>query len=165
MSTTITDNTYIKHLKPKKNSRYHQGYVDTSSCKKLYESCKRERIIYRSGLELQFIQFCENNAKIIRWGSEPIAIPYFNRLKNKNATYYPDYVITLLKTDKEHNNYVERCIIEIKPYNQTIKPREQDSRWLKETWVVNVDKWNAAKRFAESHDMKFMIITEKFFNF
>ena len=159
----ITDNEYIKHLKPRKNSRYHQGYVDADKCHKLYESCKNEKIIYRSGLELQFIQFCENNTKIVKWGSEPIAIPYYNRLKGKKSTYYPDYIISILKQDENKQNYIERCIVEIKPYQQTIKPSANDSKWLKETWITNVDKWNAAKQFAEKNNMKFMIITEKFF--
>ena len=159
----ITDNDYIKHLKPRKNSRYHQGYVDRNSCKKIFESCKDEKIIYRSGLELKFIQFCENNNKILKWGSEPIAIPYMNRLKKKQATYYPDYIILVSKIDENKQHYTERYIVEIKPYNQTIKPKAQDNKWLKETWITNVDKWSAAKAFAETHNMKFMIINKKFF--
>lgn len=159
----VTDNEYIKHLKPRKNSRFHQGYVDATKCNKLYESCKNEKIIYRSGLELQFIQFCESCPQVLQWGSEPIAIPYFNRLKNHMSTYYPDYIITIVKTNKDNEKHVEKCIIEIKPYNQTIKPTEQDSRWAKETWITNVDKWKAAQQFAEKHNMKFMIVNENFF--
>lgn len=159
----ITDNSFIKTLKPRKNSRYHQGYVDRKTCRKLFESCKDDKIIYRSGLELQFIQFCENNNNILKWGSEPIAIPYMNRLKKHQATYYPDYVILVSKTDKNKNKYVERYIVEIKPYNQTVKPSANDDKWAKETWITNVDKWNAAQQFADAHNMKFIIITEKFF--
>ena len=44
-----------------------------------------------------------------------------------------------------------------------MKPKATDSRWLKETWVQNTDKWAAAKAFAEDHGMKFVIITERFF--
>ena len=58
----------------------------------------------------------------------------------------------------------ERTIVEIKPYDQTIKPSAMDSEWLKEAWITNVDKWNAAKKFAEDNNMKFIIVTEKFFN-
>ena len=75
----------IKNYKPKKNSRYHQGYVNPKFTTKLFQSCKSEPIIYRSGLELQFIQFCENNPKIKKWASEPIAIKYFSRLDNKEC--------------------------------------------------------------------------------
>ena len=152
----VLENNHIKKLKPRKKSRYHQGYIPIDQCKKLFGSVKDEPIIYRSGLELQFIQFCENNPKITKWASEPISIPYFSRLKDKESHYYPDYII--------ENYKGERTIVEIKPYDQTVKPSSADSEWLKEQWVINVDKWNAAKAFAEKNNMKFIIITEKFFN-
>lgn len=155
ISNDTVDNNRIKKLKPKRNSKYHQGYIDRKQCKKLFNSVKNEPIIYRSGLELQFIQFCENNPKIAKWASEPIKIPYYNRIKEKEANYYPDYII--------ENYKGERTIVEIKPYNQTIKPSAIDSRWLKEAWITNTDKWNAAKQFADNNNMKFIIVTEKFF--
>ena len=102
----------IKNNKPKKNSRFHQGYIPTSMCSKLFRSTKNEPIIYRSGLEYQFICFCENNPKIKQWASEPISIKYNCRLDNKEHDYYPDYVIETINGDK--------IIVEIKPYNQTI---------------------------------------------
>lgn len=145
----------IKNLKPKKNSKYHQGYVPTNMMTKLFKSCKDEPIIYRSGLEYQFIQFCENNPKIRRWASEPISIRYYNRLSQSEQNYYPDYVIETYEGNK--------IIVEIKPYNQTVKPSENDSRWLKESWVINTDKWKAANEFAHKHNAKFIVVTEKFF--
>lgn len=151
----VIENNNIKTLKPSKKSRYHQGYIKPDQCHKLFNSVKNEPIIYRSGLEYQFIMFCENNPKIIKWASEPIKIPYFNRLKQGEANYYPDYIIENFKG--------ERTIVEIKPYNQTVKPSSVDSRWLKEAWITNTDKWNAAKKFADENNMKFIIITEKFF--
>lgn len=145
----------IKKLKPKKNGFYKQGIIDPRHCKKYYSQCKSEPIIYRSGLELQFINYCENNPKIVKWASEPIKIPYYSRLTKKEANYYPDYVI--------ENENGKRCIIEIKPANQTIKPSDIDSLWLKENWVRNNDKWIAAKKYAEDRGMKFLIVTENFF--
>ena len=144
----------IKNIKPRKNSKYHQGYYQNPS-NKYFSSCKNDPIIYRSNLELQFIEFCEHNPKIKKWASEPIKIPYYSRLKDKEQNYYPDYII--------ENSNGEKIIVEIKPYNQTIKPSSLDNLWLKETWITNVDKWNAAKDFAEKHNAKFIIITEKFF--
>lgn len=156
MATLDNVNTnQIKHLKPRKNGFFKQGTVDPKKCKKYFEGYKNEPIIYRSGLELQFITYCENNASITRWASEPLKIPYICRLDKKQHDYYPDYVI--------ENIHGVRSIVEIKPYNQTIKPTAVDSLWAKETWIRNVDKWTAAKQFAEKHKMKFIIITEKFF--
>lgn len=154
------EDNQIKHLKPRKNSKYHQGYVDRTKCRKLYDSVKDEPIIYRSGLELQFINFCETNDKILKWSSEPISIKYYNRLKKKEANYYPDYVLEM----KSKEGDVQHVIVEIKPYNQTKMPKETDSRWLKEMWVMNTDKWNAATKFAKDHNAKFIIVTEKFFD-
>ena len=145
----------IKNYKPKKNSKYHQGYVSPSLCTKLFSTTKNEPIIYRSGLELQFIQFCENNPKIKYWASEPLPIKYYYRLDKKEHDYYPDYVIETYDGTK--------IIVEIKPYNQTIKPSALDSAWLKEAWIKNCDKWKAANEFAHEHNAKFIIITEKFF--
>lgn len=145
----------IKNIKPQKNSRFHQGFVPVQYTKKLFQSVKGEPIIYRSGLELQFIQFCENNPKIKKWASEPIAIKYTCRLDEKEHDYYPDYVI-----ETNDNN---KIIVEIKPYCQTVKPGATDSRWLKESWIKNCDKWKAANDFAHKNNAKFIIITEKFF--
>lgn len=152
----ILDNSHIKSLKPVKNGKYHQGYVSPQLMKKCYDSVKNEPIIYRSGLELQFIHFCENNPKIAKWASEPIAIPYYSRILKKKQNYYPDYII--------ENDKGERTIVEIKPYSQTIKPTENSSLWLKQSWIINVDKWTAAKKFADDHNMKFIIVTEKYFD-
>lgn len=145
----------IKNLKPKKNSKYHQGYLDPKQLKKYFSSCKDEPVIYRSGLEYKFIEFCEANPKIKHWASEPISIKYYNRLADSENNYYPDYVIETYNGTK--------IIVEIKPYEQTVKPVEESSRWLKESWIKNVDKWKAANDFAHQHNAKFIIITEKFF--
>ena len=144
----MADN-YIKKLKPRKNGRYHQGVIDPKHTNKYYSSVMDQPIIYRSSLELQFIQYCENNIKVAKWASEPIEIKY------KEARYYPDYVI--------ENTSGERVIVEIKPGNQCKKPDATDSQWLKEAWVTNMDKWTAAKKFAEDRGMKFIIVTEEFF--
>lgn len=151
----MTKSRFIKHMGPKKNSRYNQGTINPKVCSKYISSCKNEPIIYRSGLELQFINYCENNSNITKWASEPIEIPYLSQLDGKQHTYNPDFVF-------ERADGV-RVIVEVKPENQTSKPDATDSLWLKKEWLRNVDKWKAAKLFADKHNMKFIIVTEKFF--
>ena len=151
----MSSGNFIKTVKPRKNSKYHQGIINPATLHKYYKGCSDDPIIYRSGLELQFIEYCENSPMVAKWASEPIQINYFNRLLGRTQNYYPDYII--------ENDKGVRCIVEVKPYNQTIKPDVTDSTWLKEAWVVNVDKWKAAKAFADANDMKFIIVTEKFF--
>lgn len=146
---------YIKSIKPKKNSKYRQGVINPRSCIK----CKQtgdNPIIYRSGLELQFINYVECNSSIVAWASEPMEIKYVCRLDKREHRYYPDYII--------ENKNGTKYIVEIKPYNQTKQPKSTDSLWLKEQWVKNCDKWKAAKTYADKHNMKFIVVTEKFFN-
>ena len=76
----MANNNFIKHQKPRKNSKYHQGYIDPNKLKKYYDSCKGEPVIYRSGLEYQFIQFCENSPTVAKWASEVLSIPYYSHL-------------------------------------------------------------------------------------
>lgn len=158
--TSLTDNSYIKKMMPRKNSFYHQGVIKASQCKKLFESCKNDDIIYRSGLELSFIKWCESATNVIKWGSEPICIEYVSRLDNKVHRYYPDFIIYI----KDKNNNEIRYIVEIKPYAQTIQPKRTASDWDKKTWIKNCDKWKYASEFVKKQkNMKFIIITEKFF--
>ena len=154
--TSLIDNSYIKKHKPNKNSHYHQGAINGSKFKKIFESCKKDVIIYRSGLEYNFIKWCETSPKVVRWASEPICIEYVSRLDNKKHRYYPDFFI-------ECNNNI-KYIVEIKPYAQTIKPTLNASDWDKKTWIKNIDKWKYAIEFSKKqNNTKFIIITEKFF--
>jgi hypothetical protein len=146
----------IKSMKPHKNSFFHQGYVDLSTCNKVFDEVRNQPVIYRSGLELQFIKFFENCAQITNWASEPFNIEYYSRLDKKMKNYYPDFIIET-KTGQP-------IIVEIKPYAQTQKPTYGDSDWNKEAWIRNTDKWNAAIKFAHDRGMKFVILTEKFFD-
>lgn len=66
----MSTNNYIKHQGPRKNSKYHQGVVDSKKLTKYFDSCRNEPVIYRSGLEYQFIQFCENSPTVAKWASE-----------------------------------------------------------------------------------------------
>lgn len=151
--TGYVENNTIKSLRPRKNSKFHQGFVDPKKLKKYADSFKDEPIIFRSGLELEVIYYFETNPNVVKWVSEPIGIPYYNRLLGHKQNYYIDYIIESASGQK--------CLVEVKPYNQTKKPKDTDSVWAKKTWITNIDKWAAAKKFADEHNMKFIIITEK----
>lgn len=148
----VNSNNFIKHIKPRKNSYYHQTILDPNKFKKCAE---KDPVILRSGLEMKFCQYLENQSSIKKWVSESLAIPYYSRLDKKQANYYPDFII--------ENIDGHQTIVEIKPYTQTKKPKPTDSVWLKEQWIKNCDKWKACKNFAKEHNMKFCIVTEKFF--
>ena len=50
-------------------------------------------IIYRSSWELKFMNYCDNNNKIVKWSSEEIIIPYRCPTDNKIHRYFPDFYI------------------------------------------------------------------------
>jgi hypothetical protein len=145
----------IKNLKPSKNSRYKQGYVNSQSCKKLFPSISHESIIYRSSYELKFIQWLESNKSVKYWGSECLQIPYYSGLDGKMHTYNPDYVVEMTNGDV--------MVVEIKPYNQTVKPINENC-WAYKEYIKNRYKWKAAKEMCDSKGYKFKILTEKTIN-
>ena len=55
---------FIKNVKPRKNSYYHQTMVDPKKFKKCKE---KEPVIARSSLEMKFIQYVENQSNITGW--------------------------------------------------------------------------------------------------
>ena len=144
----------IKNLKPTKKSRYKQGYVDPSSCKKLFPNISKSPIIYRSSYELKFITWLESSSSIKYWGSECIKIPYFF-IDGKTHSYFPDYFVEFMSGDK--------MIVEIKPYNQTQKPVNENC-WLYKEYEKNLCKWRATQEFCNKHGYKFKILTEKTIN-
>lgn len=144
----------IKQLKPTKKSRYTQGYVNPRSCKKLFESQSREPIIYRSSYELKFINWLEHNKNVKRWGSECVCIPY-TYIDGKVHKYYPDYLVEM-----EDGT---RVLIEVKPYNQTQKPVNENS-WAYREYAKNMCKWKAVREFCQSKGLEFKILTEKTIN-
>ena len=105
------------------------------------------KIFYRSLWERRFMVYCDNNDKIIEWGSEELIIPYRSPLDKKVHRYFPDFYIKYL--NKEGN--VVREIIEVKPKKQLRPPKtpkRQTKRYLQEcaTFMVNQAKWKEKGR-------------------
>ena len=57
--------------------------------------------IYRSGWELTFMMFCDNNPAIQQWSSEPVRIPYRDPLTGKATVYVPDFLISYLDKNQK----------------------------------------------------------------
>lgn len=144
----------IKQLKPSQKSRYKQGYIDPRSCKKLFESMSRDRIIYRSSYELKFITWLENSKQVKGWGSECIRIPYF-WTDGTTHSYYPDYFVEFVDGTK--------MVVEIKPHNQTQRPVNENC-WAHKEYMKNMCKWKAAIEFCKAKGYVFKVLTEKTIN-
>ena len=112
--------------------------------------------IYRSGWELTFMMFCDNNPSIQQWSSEPVKIPYRDPLTGKATVYVPDFLISYI--DKNQRNHVE--LIEIKPSNQMLKERVGKNPYNQAQYVKNMAKWAAASNWCKNNNIKFRIINE-----
>lgn len=126
----------------------------------------RNPILARSLWEYKFMNFLDKTDSIIEWASEPFPIVYFNPIKHKVCRYYPDFIIRYKGSDG--NEHTE--LIEIKPYKQTIPPvntgKKRKSTLLIEnaTYIINKQKWEAAKKYCEQRQIIFRIMTEKELN-
>jgi hypothetical protein len=112
--------------------------------------------LYRSGWELTFCQFCDNNPSIQEWASEPIKIPYRDPLTGKQTVYVPDFLIVYV--DKSLKKHIE--LIEIKPAKQTLREKVGKNPYDQAQYVKNMAKWEAAGHFCKQHGIKFRVITE-----
>jgi hypothetical protein len=113
------------------------------------------KIVCRSLWERNVCKFCDETTSIIKWSSEEIAIPYVNPIDKKVHNYYPDFLIQF-KNDVGIHNWM----VEVKPKKQTYL-KENASKKEKATWIINSAKWQAAKKYCDSHNIIFKIITEK----
>lgn len=141
-----------------KKARYKQGRFKPRYPKK-YKG-NSNNIIYRSGLELKFFEYCDKNKNIISWASEEVVVPYFCPTDRRNHRYFPDLLINVKNKDGEIDTY----LIEIKPKNQTKlgkskNPKTQMRNTL--TFAKNKAKWDAAEKFCERKNWKFKILTEQ----
>ena len=140
------------------SKKFKQGiYIPLNKEKYIHSKSKmNENVnypIYRSSWELKFFKFCDNCEKITSWMSEPFGIKYFNPIKNKTSTYYPDALI---------NYNGDTYLIEIKPKSQVTSQSSKSSYDIL-SQKVNEAKWLAAKEFCEKKGYKFTILTDNFF--
>ena len=138
--------------------RWAQGeYVVKNPAK--YVGKNRPR--YRSGWELSFMTFCDNNDAVLEWASECISIPYRHPLTGKTTNYVPDFFIRY----RDRSNKLHAEIIEIKPKKQSVVESKMNSR-DRAVVAINYAKWHQATKWARRNGLIFRVITEDdmFFN-
>jgi hypothetical protein len=120
------------------------------------------KIRFLSSWERMFMEFCDKNVNVIKWGSEEFKVPYVHPIK-KNAdgspkvcNYIPDFIIKY--QDRDGKMLTE--VIEIKPHKQTVIGKKV-STYDKVQLVINDAKWRSAKSFCDNHGIKFRVLTEK----
>jgi 2,3-bisphosphoglycerate-independent phosphoglycerate mutase len=143
----------------KRDHRFKQGIYRPQNQDKFIG----QEAIFRSGIELKFFRFCDNNPNIIRWGSENVVISYFDPELQKKRKYHIDNYVEI-----KEGNIIKKYLVEIKPFKQTQEPKVTKKRkkahllYEQSQWVTNSQgKWPAAREFAKKHGMEFIIITER----
>jgi hypothetical protein len=110
---------------------------------------------YRSGWELAFMRFLDNNDNILQWASESISIPYRNPITGKQSIYVPDFLITY----RNSNNQMIAEVIEIKPKKQSVIESKMKAN-ERATVAVNYAKWDSATKWCKKQGLLFRVITE-----
>ena len=120
------------------------------------------KIIYRSLWERRLMVYCDQNDKVIEWGSEEINIPYYSPLDGRTHRYFPDFYMKV----KQRDGSLKKFIIEVKPKKDlkppAANPKRRTRKWLKEvqTYAINQAKFKYAKDYCNDHGLEFMILTE-----
>ena len=111
---------------------------------------------YRSGWELAFMQFCDNNKHILQWASESISIPYRHPFTGRMTNYIPDFLVVY--ADKNSRQRAE--LVEIKPKKQSIIESKASNR-DRAVVAVNYAKWDAATKWCRRQGLTFRVLTEE----
>ena len=119
-----------------------------------------EYAMYRSGLELKFMRFCDTNPNIVKWGSENYIIPY-RHPDGKMRRYFVDNYVAIKEGEE-----IKKYLIEIKPSRQTVPPTTKYKKkahmiYEQVQYATNIAKWEACKRYCEKRGFSFLILTEK----
>lgn len=74
--------------------------------------------------------------------------------------YFPDFVVKL----KDKSGKEQTLIVEVKPYKQTMLPKNKKTKSFKEEtarYLINESKWKAAQKLCEENKWQFKLLTEK----
>lgn len=142
-------------------------------------------IICRSGWEMSFARWCDDNPNVLEWGGETTSIQYrnpagvdFDACKKTGSNpadpynwpinnYYPDFYVKLRDPDTEDE---KNLIIEIKPKYQTERPvapptgakLQEQKKYVNsvKTYLQNIKKWEAAIAWCKPRGFEFCVYTE-----
>jgi hypothetical protein len=112
---------------------------------------------YRSSWEYSFMNFCDNDSRILKWASEAVKIPYKDPFTGRGTIYVPDFFIQY--ADKTGQMQVE--LIEVKPQNQTLQEKVGRNKNNQLQWAKNQVKWRAAYEWCARQGIKFRVLNEQ----
>jgi len=177
------NNSYKQWHKPdqKPTAKTKQGYYKPKNLDKYIGD--PELVIYRSSWEYGFCKFCDMSPSVTRWSSEPVTIPYYDRVSKLEEcaklgldpndprnwevkNYNTDFWFELDRGEDEK----EKIFVEIKPSYKLKKPLPPDrdaplaeqrkfNKAARE-FLINEAKFAAMKEWSERNGCKFYVFTE-----
>lgn len=126
-------------------------------------------ISYKSKLELSLLQIFDMRPTILRWSSEEIEIRYYDPIKQKQRSYFPDYYVEI---KRKKDGRVLKLIIEAKA-SEFLKPPRAGTSSLADSksirfhtiqYVTNMAKADAARKYCAERGIRYMFVTEKLIN-
>ena len=163
------------------DAKTKQGYYKVTNKEKYIGD--PELIIYRSSWEFGFCKYCDMSPSVKRWSSEPISIPYYDRVSkleecaklgldpnNPSNWEVKNYNTDFWYEVDTGNGKTEKIFVEIKPSYKLKKPiPPKGDAPLKEQrifvknakeYLTNEAKFAALKEWAHQHGAKFYVFTE-----
>ncbi len=131
---------------------FRQGFFEIKNPHKYVGAGKPK---YRSGWEMTFMMFLDNNEHVLQWASESISIPYRNPITGKQSMYVPDFIVTYRGRD----NTTRAEMIEIKPRKQSLIEERQSQRDRAQV-AINYAKWDQAVKWCRRNGLTFRVINE-----
>jgi len=183
MSNNFNQNYKLWH-KPdmSENAKTRQGYYKVQNTQKYMGD--PHLVIYRSSWEYVFCRWCDFSPSIIRWSSEPIRVPYYDRVskleeckrqgldpnnpKNWTIKYYnTDFWVEIDKGEGK----TQKMFVEIKASSKLKRPvpppenaplREvRRFNVLAKEYLINEAKFAALNAWAERSGAMFKVFTEE----
>lgn len=111
---------------------------------------------FRSGWELVFMQFLDNNKNITHWASEAIRVPYRHPFTGKMTNYVPDFFVVY--ENKNGQRIAE--VVEIKPKKQSLIESKAANVKDRAVVAVNHAKWAACNAYCKQQGFTFRVVTE-----
>jgi hypothetical protein len=160
-------------------SQNNRKYISGAYTPKNPEKYKGKGLpYYKSSYEWRVMYWCDLNTNVIEWSYEPFPIEYTfqvpsdspqwmkNLVDYRTHKYYVDFYAKVL----DNNGKAQNFMLEIKPANQTVAPKEPKRKTKKslekfmtemKEYIKNCNKWNAADTFFNKRGYKFQVLTEQ----
>ena len=179
----MSNNSYKAYNRPNMSptGKTKQGYYKVQNKEKYVGD--PELVIYRSSWEFAFCKYCDASPSVKRWSSEPVSIPYYDRVSkleecaklgldpnNPSNWEVKNYNTDFWYEVDNGRDKLERIFIEIKPSYKLKKPippskdapLKDQRKFVKaaKEYLTNEAKFAALKEWAQQHDAAFYVFTE-----